>query len=51
MQTKTDFIEVYPNILPAQFCDELIAVFERHKGVYQGRTGGGVDVTKNTNIK
>ena len=46
MQTKTDFIEVYPNILPAQFCDELIAVFERHKGVYQGRTGGGVDVTK-----
>jgi len=46
MYTNTDFIEVYPNILPSQFCDELIDIFENHNGVYQGRTGGGVDTSK-----
>jgi len=46
MRTDTDFIEVYPNVLPDQFCDELIDIFESHNGVYQGRTGGGVDTTK-----
>ena len=46
MHDKADFIEVYPNILPDQFCDELIRIFDNHTGVYQGRTGGGVDITK-----
>ena len=46
MHNDTDFIEVYPNVLSNQFCDELIQAFDNHNGVYQGRTGGGVDITK-----
>lgn len=42
----SDFIEVYPNLLPDHFCDELIQTFDNHDGVYQGRTGGGVDTDK-----
>jgi len=46
MINDSDFVEVYSGILPDQFCDELIKVFDNHKGVYQGRTGGGVDTVK-----
>ncbi|MGL5391092.1 MAG: 2OG-Fe(II) oxygenase [Shewanella sp.] len=41
-----DFIEVYPNALPVEFCDRLIAAFERHPGVREGQTGNGVDLEK-----
>lgn len=46
MHHDADFIEVYPNALPNQLCDELIHAFDNHKGVFQGRTGAGVDVAK-----
>ena len=46
MSSDVDFIEVYHDILPDQFCDELVASFDSHEGVYQGRTGGGVDKSK-----
>jgi hypothetical protein len=41
-----DFIEVYPNALPSELCDRLIATFERHQGVLDGQTGNGVDLEK-----
>lgn len=28
-----DFIEVYPNAIPDELCDRLIAAFEAHPGV------------------
>ncbi|MEC4728282.1 2OG-Fe(II) oxygenase [Shewanella sp. D64] len=41
-----DFIEVYPDAIPADLCDQLIESFEKHQGVTDGRTGHGVDLTK-----
>ncbi|QFU23244.1 2OG-Fe(II) oxygenase [Shewanella eurypsychrophilus] len=41
-----DFIEVYPNAIPDDLCERLIACFEQHKGVTDGRTGQGVDLEK-----
>lgn len=41
-----DFIEVYPNAIPSELCDRLIATFERHQGVLDGQTGNGVDLEK-----
>ncbi|MGS0692518.1 2OG-Fe(II) oxygenase [Shewanella sp. 0m-4] len=41
-----DFIEIYPNAIPDDFCDELISKFDTHSGVRAGRTGGGVDESK-----
>ncbi|RLV58346.1 2OG-Fe(II) oxygenase [Parashewanella curva] len=41
-----DFIEVYPNALPDEFCDQLIQTFTNHSGVRFGETGNGVDSEK-----
>ncbi len=41
-----DFIEVYPNAIPAELCDRLIAAFNQHPGVKAGQTGQGVDLDK-----
>ena len=41
-----DFIEVYPDALPAEFCDRLIDLFDSHDGVVQGKTGHGIDTDK-----
>ncbi|QSX28736.1 2OG-Fe(II) oxygenase [Shewanella cyperi] len=41
-----DFIEIYPNAIPDDLCDRLIATFESHKGVTDGHTGNGVDKEK-----
>ncbi|PHQ76831.1 MAG: proline hydroxylase [Shewanella sp.] len=41
-----DFIEVYANAIPDDLCERLIACFEQHKGVTDGRTGQGVDLEK-----
>lgn len=46
MIDSADFIEVYPNALPLELCDRLVKTFEKHQGVYQGRTGGGIDLNK-----
>lgn len=45
-----DFIEIYPNAIPDEFCDELINSFERHSGVTAGHTGGGVDESKKRSL-
>ncbi|WP_028767031.1 2OG-Fe(II) oxygenase [Shewanella fidelis] len=45
-----DFIEVYPNALPNEFCDELVRQFDNHSGVQAGRTGGGVDTSKKVSL-
>lgn len=42
----TDFIEVYDNALSADFCRELITLFDKSPYKTAGRTGGGVDTTK-----
>ncbi len=42
----TDFIEVYPNTLTAEFCKDLMAQFEQSPHKNPGRTGGGVDTSK-----
>ncbi|MBO2701132.1 2OG-Fe(II) oxygenase [Shewanella algae] len=41
-----DFIEVYPNAIPDELCDRLVAAFDAHPGVTEGRTGHGVDKEK-----
>ncbi|WP_299811256.1 2OG-Fe(II) oxygenase [uncultured Shewanella sp.] len=45
-----DFIEIYPDAIPAEFCDELINSFNRHSGVSAGSTGGGVDESKKRSL-
>lgn len=42
----TDFIEVYPNTLSAEFCQQFIASFEQSPHKNAGRTGGGIDINK-----
>ncbi len=44
------FIEVIDNALPEAFCDALVAKFQGHPGVHQGRTGGGVDTSKKQSL-
>lgn len=41
-----DFIEVYDDVLPAEFCQQLIKLFEQSPHTTAGRTGGGVDTSK-----
>ena len=41
-----DFIEVSPGAIPSDLCDRLISTFDRHSGVFEGRTGSGVDTNK-----
>ena len=41
-----DFIEVYDNALPADFCEQLLRTFDASPHRTQGRTGGGVDTSK-----
>ncbi len=42
----TDFIETYPNILTADFCQQFMTSFEQSPHKHQGKTGGGVDESK-----
>jgi len=42
----TDFIEIYPNTLTTDFCQQFISSFEQSPYKNEGRTGGGVDITK-----
>lgn len=46
MTAAKDFIEIYPNALPLAFCEKLIQTHKSHAGVYQGKTGAGVDIEK-----
>ena len=41
-----DFIEVYDDVLPRDFCQQLIQLFEQSPHTTAGRTGGGVDTSK-----
>ena len=41
-----DFIEVTPDAIPDDLCDRLIATFDKHPGVFTGRTGSGIDTDK-----
>lgn len=41
-----DFIEVYPDAIPEELCDRLMAAFNSHPGVIDGQTGNGVDFEK-----
>jgi hypothetical protein len=41
-----DFIEVYDDVLPQEFCQQLIQLFEQSPHTTAGRTGGGVDTSK-----
>lgn len=41
-----DFIEVIPNAMSDDLCLRLIAAFEQHDGVIEGKTGQGVDTSK-----
>lgn len=42
----TNFIELYPNALSAEFCQQLITDFEKSPHKNTGLTGGGVDTSK-----
>lgn len=42
----TDFIEIYPDTLTPEFCQQFIASFEQSPHKTDGRTGGGVDKSK-----
>ena len=41
-----DFIEVFDDVLPRDFCQQLITLFEQSPHTTAGRTGGGVDTSK-----
>ncbi|WP_258808232.1 2OG-Fe(II) oxygenase [Pseudidiomarina sp. CB1] len=41
-----DFIEVYDNALSPDFCEAFMQTFDASPHLQQGRTGGGVDVSK-----
>ena len=41
-----NFIVEFKNALPDEFCDQLIAKFERDPNKAEGKTGAGVDKTK-----
>lgn len=42
----TDFIEIYPNALTPEFCQNFIQQFDASPHKNPGRTGGGVDTSK-----
>lgn len=42
----SDFIEVYDNVLSESFCRDLIKQFDASQNQVDGRTGGGVDLSK-----
>ena len=42
----TDFIELYPETLSTDFCQQFITSFEQSPFKNEGRTGGGVDIKK-----
>jgi hypothetical protein len=42
----TDFIEIYPNTLSQEFCKNFITDFENSPHKNEGRTGGGIDISK-----
>ena len=42
----TDFIEVYPDAISPEVCQQLIQQFNHSKLTQPGRTGGGVDTSK-----
>jgi hypothetical protein len=46
IKTMTDFIEIYPNALSQDFCKKFIQEFEQSPYKNEGRTGGGIDVSK-----
>jgi len=46
MNIMTDFIEIYPNTLSNDFCQQFISSFEHSPDKKEGRTGGGVDIKK-----
>lgn len=41
-----DFIEVIDDVLDGALCEDIISQFESSPNLYQGRTGGGVDLDK-----
>lgn len=41
-----DFIEIYDDVLPKDFCQQLITLFEQSPHTTAGCTGGGVDTSK-----
>lgn len=41
-----DFIEAYPNAIPDDLCDRLMAIVANHSGSQPGQTGHGVDKSK-----
>lgn len=45
-----DFIEVYPNTLSAEFCQQLINTLNTHPARQPGQTGNGVDPAKKNSI-
>ncbi len=45
-----DFIETYPDAIPAELCNELLHCFDSHPGVSAGSTGGGVDDSKKRSL-
>ena len=42
----TDFIEIYPEALSKDFCQNFVRQFEKSPHKNPGRTGGGVDTSK-----
>jgi len=46
LSIMTDFIEIYPNVLSSEFCQNFTRKFEQCTYKSEGRTGGGVDKSK-----
>lgn len=50
MNEQVDFIEVIDDVLDPALCGEIITQFESSPNLYQGRTGGGVDLDKKRSV-
>lgn len=46
----TNFIEIYPDTLPKEFCRNFIEQFDKSSLQQPGRTGGGVDTSKKVSL-
>jgi len=45
-EQPADFIEVIDDVLDTALCEDIINTFDSSPNLYQGRTGGGVDLDK-----
>lgn len=49
-QVTRDFIRVIDNSIPHALCDQIVDIFNTSPNLQQGKTGGGIDLTKKNSM-